>query len=159
MADYPLIFRIIHVVRSANFEAIVVADGRALMAFEDGAWWCHGVDPGALTEGGPAPVVAFEKFRSAFRHVLDDLAEESGSFEEFQRDAKTFFGTDAIEEARWDQALERLPKRGTVEEPFRGMSRMVPRPSAMVVTMLASYANVPMPSANEAESVALALAA
>ncbi len=129
------------------------------MAFEDGEWWCHGVEPGALTEGGGAPVVAFEKFRSAFRHVLDDLAEENGSFEAFQRDARMFFSADAVEETRWNQALAALREDANIEEPFRGMPRMAPRPSVMVVKVLANYTSTPMSQASESETVALPTAA
>ncbi len=35
MQSYPILFRIVHAVRSDRFEALVATDGRALMVFED----------------------------------------------------------------------------------------------------------------------------
>jgi hypothetical protein len=159
VADYPLLFRIAHVVRCEKFEALIVTEGRALMALEEGDWWCHGVEPGGLTENGEGPLVAFERFRLSLRHVLEDLSEESGSLEEFQRDARMFFSTDAVEEARWNEALRGLRSAAQIEEPFRDMERVPPRPSVMTIEMLASFANAPMRKATEVESVALPLAA
>ena len=77
--SYPILFRITHAVRCEQFEALVTTEGRALMAFEDDEWWCHGVEPGGITEHGDGPLVAYEAFRLSIRHVLDDLAEESAS--------------------------------------------------------------------------------
>ena len=159
MADYPLLFRITHAVRCASFEAIVVTDGRALMRVEDGEWWCHGVEPGGLTENGVAPIVAYEKFRTSFRHVLDDLAEESPSFEAFQRDARTFFSVDAVEEERWRNALYALRDGMEVEEPFRDMERIRPRPSVMCFKNLVEYKDGPMSMSSEADMVKLPEAA
>ena len=161
MADYPLLFRITHAVRCSNFEAIVVTDGRALMAFDDGEWWCHGVEPGGLTENGPAPSVAYEKFRSSFRHVLDDLAEESGSFEAFQRDARTFFNADAVEERHWHEALTVLRdmQDSEIDASFRGMQRLAPRPSVMWFRDLVEHGREPLGKPEQAEMVVLSKAA
>ncbi len=159
MADYPILYRITHVVRCVGFEAMVVIDGRVLLAPEDGEWWCHGVEPGALTEGGVAPFVAFEKFRSSLRHVLDDLAEECQSVEEFELSARKFFHTDSVEEVRWNRALDSVREGIALEEPFQDMQRMKPRPSVLTVKMLATYADVPMREVNDSETIALPTAA
>ena len=159
MADYPILFRITQVVRCAKFEALAVTEGRTLMAFEDGEWWCHGVEPGSVTENGDGPLIAFERFRLSFRHALDDLAEESDSFEAFQRDARMLFSTDAIEEERWNAAVESLRGGAEIEEPFRDMQRMPPRTSTMTIKLLVSYASAPLSSAAGSESIALPLAA
>src|SRR5215467_3007086 len=98
MPNYPILYRITHVVSCAYFDAWVVAEGRVLMTFEDDEWWSHGVDPGGLTESGDGPLPAFERFRASFRHALDDLATGCESIEEFRRDAQVFFATDVIDE-------------------------------------------------------------
>ena len=159
MAEYPLLFRITHSVRSDAFEALLVADGRALMAFEDGEWWCHGVEPGGMTENGAGPLVAFERFLLTFRHALDDLAEECGSYEEFQRDARMLFSTDAADESRWNGALAALRDGMEIEEPFRDMQRIRPRPSVLTIEKLLSFANAPMKRADVSDAPALPLAA
>lgn len=161
MPEYPLLFRITHAVRCAKFEALVITDGRALMAFEDDEWWCNGVDPGGLTENGEGPLVAFQRFRKAFQEVLDDLAEDGASFGTFEREAREFFATDGVELERWQRALEELQRRSgeQLEEPFRDMPRMVPRPSMMSIKLLSSYAHAPMVQAKDEETVALPKAA
>ena len=157
--SYPILFRITQAVRCEQFEALVTTEGRALMAFEDDEWWCHGVEPGGMTEHGDGPLVAYEAFRLSFRHVLDDLAEESASIEAFQRDAQEFFNADTVEESRWEMALEELRSNSNLDEAFRNMQRMTPRPSSMTIRMLRSYADTPMPNASESDSVALPEAA
>ena len=69
MQSYPILFRITHAVRCERFEALVTTEGRALMAFEDDEWWCHGVEPGGMTEHGDGPLVAYEAFRLSFRQA------------------------------------------------------------------------------------------
>ncbi len=159
MQSYPILFRIVHAVRSDRFEALVATDGRALMVFEDDEWWCHGVEPGGLTDHGDGPLVAFEAFRLSFRHVLDDLAEDSATLEDFQRDARMFFSADTVEESNWNKALDLLPSAADLDEAFRNMQRMSPRPSAMTIRILRSYADEPMPTAADSDSVALPVAA
>ena len=157
LTEYPLLFRLTHAVSCVKFEAIVVAEGRVLMALEEGAWWCKGVEPGGLANFSEGPFSAFERFRASFRHVLDDLAEESESFEDFRTEVSMLFRTDAVEESRWDRALEKLRLGTEIDEPFQAMPRMGPRESSLKIEMLVNYADVPLTS--EAESVALPLAA
>jgi len=70
-----------------------------------------------------------------------------------------FFSADTVEEARWNEALRGLGSGAQIEEPFRDMERVPPRPSRMMIEKLVSFANAPMRKAAEAESVALPLAA
>jgi hypothetical protein len=159
MADYPLIFRITHAVRSPGFEATVRVDGRALMTWEDGEWWCHGVDPGGLTENGDGPFVAYERFRLTFRQVLNDLAEEADSYEAFQRDARMFFSTDGVEEARWNRAVEALRQGAEVAEAFQELERVPPRPSVMTTVLLKNCSSAPLGDASKPGHETLVLAA
>ena len=89
MPDYPLLFRTTHAVRSGAFEARVTVDGRVLMAREDREWWCHGVDPGGMTENGDGPAVAYERFRLTFRQALDDLVPGARGVAPRGRDRRT----------------------------------------------------------------------
>jgi len=134
--DYPILFRTIHVVRCSKFEARISTEGRALMTMEDGLWWCHGVEPGGLTESGSVPVLAYEIFREAFRQTLDDLAEESTSYDDFVQRADRFFNPDPAEARRWERALEVLRATKQVEAPFAEMQRIPPRASTIEVKLL-----------------------
>ena len=159
MPDYPLLFRTTHAVRSGAFEARVTVDGRVLMAREDREWWCHGVDPGGMTENGDGPAVAYERFRLTFRQALDDLAEEADTYEAFQRDVRALFSTDGAEEARWFRALEELRRGAGIAEPFRGLSRTPPRPSVITTVLLKAYAGAPLDDTAESGHDTLVLAA
>lgn len=155
----PIQFRLNLAVQGKTFEAFVRVDGRALMVFEDGEWNCDGVEPGGLTRSGEVPFAAFEAFRAAFRHVLDDLAEESTTLADFQREVGMLFHTNARAAERWERAQRELTRGGELDEPFQTMPRSAPRPSRITVTPLSQPPSSSMPSPAEADSVALPIAA
>jgi len=135
----PLLYRLSHVVSCKGLKAVVRAEGRVLMAREAGEWWCHGVEPGGLTENAPTVRGAIDAFCSSFVVTLDDLAGNCGSFEAFEREARMLFNIDTIESARWHQALARMPADPSeLEEPFRGMSSRPVRPSVLSIGVLAT---------------------
>ena len=126
MADYPLIFKLTHNIRCRDSWARVVTQGRALMTLEDGEWWCHGVEPGGLTEHGPDPALAFAAFKAAYEVILQGLAADSGAFDEFRSKVNWFVGdADLAEDERWNQARARIRSGQAVEEPFNALRREV----------------------------------
>src|SRR5262245_45218383 len=109
MALYPVIFRFTQTVRCQEFTASIVGEGRALMEFEDGSWWCHGAEPGGLTANGETPQDAYARFRESLGWVIDDFASESLSFESFSKRVTDFMtDRDASELERWNEAVEAL---------------------------------------------------
>lgn len=125
MADYPLIVTLTFDIRCSEITARVVAHGRALMALEDGEWWCHGVDPGGLTANGENPAVAFSVYKQAFHDILHDLAQEAGGYEGFRRMVQEFVAdTDKNEAERWQAARNEIRTGSNVEDPFAALKRV-----------------------------------
>lgn len=103
--EYPLVFTLVHDLRFEIGATRVVSKGRALMAFEEGAWWCHGVEPGGITASGADPAAAFVAFKAAYAGILDDLATDSNDFGAFEQAVTHFVhDRDESEAARWDRA-------------------------------------------------------
>lgn len=124
MADYPLLFTLTHEIRCQNFSARVVSHGRALMVMEDGEWWCHGVEPGGITEHGTDPALAYASFKAAYAGILNDLAKDSESLDAFARAVRTFVtDKDATEAERWVRAREEIRAGKPVDEPFSHLRR------------------------------------
>jgi hypothetical protein len=137
VGEYPLIFTLTFDIRCSEFAARVVSHGRALMAAEDGEWWCHGVDPGGLTASGDNPAVAFSAFKQTFHEILlEDIAQEAGSFERFKRSVEAFVAdTDNNEAARWQKAREEIRAGTPVDGPFSELQRVTDTGEATVVVM------------------------
>ena len=159
MNGVPILFRHNHVVQGASFEAFIRVEGRALLVFEGAEWNCDGVEPGGLTRPGEKPDEAFERFRQAFRYVLDDLAEESHTFEEFRDEARMFFVTNPVEAATWDAAFEELTRGAEPGETFRSMQRAPYRPSSIRIELPGLTTTSPALSPSEIDTVALPIAA
>ena len=154
MLGYPLIFKLTHEIPSGNFTARVVIQGRALMVQEDGEWWCHGVEPGGLTEHGEQPVPAYVAFKAALGEILDDFAEQAKTFDDFAAAIKSFVG-EASDEERWEEARRQIQDgKAEIEEPFKAMRRERGRISAYASVMRLEQIGEP-----EKNDVALAEAA
>jgi hypothetical protein len=141
--EYPMQFRITHALKCANFESLIVADGRVLLAFEDEEWWCRGVQPGGLMAEGADPLLAYQYFRQAFVETLDDLAELAGSFEAFEREVRTFFHLDAVELLRWNQAVEDMRKDPTIADDLSGVEKMAQRESSITINLVKEFDRSP----------------
>ncbi len=125
MPEYPLILTLTFEVRRPKFSARVVAHGRALVAFEEGAWWCHGVEPGGLTAPGEDPMAAFKAYKLAFEGVLYDLADDASGFEDFRHAACCFIkDVDNNESERWHSARAEIRAGIAVAEPFSALKRV-----------------------------------
>ena len=134
MRAYPLIFRFSAVVANAAFRARVRGTGRALAVWEEGEWWCSGVEPGGLTEPGGSPVDAYLRFRKTLGEILGELAEECGSTERFSQRVGAFFAQrDEDDLARWHEALLML-RRGelSLTQDVARLPRETARTSAAV---------------------------
>lgn len=132
VAEYPLLFRITHEVRCGAFEGKVVTDGRVLVAFEDGEWWCHGVEPGGMTECGKTPLGAFKAFRDAYCSVLSDLTEDCDGADRFMAEVKAVFIRDQVEAERWSRAAEAMRSGAEHDdEEVKQLPRMGPRDSKL----------------------------
>jgi len=158
MADYPILFTLRHVVRGPSFEAIVTANGRTVINFDEGEWWCNGVEPGGLIEAGDGPSVAFERFAAGFRRTLDDICEGCRDLAAFQQEAGMFFKTDAAAEADWVAALSRIAGGSEIEEPFKKLPRKIWTESSLKIESIETLKFKPM-AAVEQEVRALPLAA
>lgn len=112
MDAYPLIFRFSSVVANDRFRARLRGTGRALAVFEDGEWWCAGVEPGGLTEAGASPVDAYLGFRRTLEEILQQLAEDSDSVQVFtERVGEFFLRADQHDRRRWMDAVEALRRK------------------------------------------------
>jgi hypothetical protein len=124
MADHPLFFKLTNEIRCEHFAARVIVEGRALMAFEDSEWWCHGVEPGGLTEHGQGPALAYAGFKVALGNILSDLAADTHSFESFQVAVRAFVEeADASEAERWQAARSQIRAGEPVEDFFSRLDR------------------------------------
>src|ERR1700739_3642005 len=87
----PLVFSFGPLVAGKGFVAGVGLQGRALVEEEEGETWFYGVNPGGVAADAATRGEAFVAFKQACLSVVLDLAEESGSFEEFKAGVERFF--------------------------------------------------------------------
>jgi len=110
--------------------------GSALICKEDdGNWWVYGVHPGGMAQFGASPLEAFANFRTSYKTVLFDIAEEASNFDAYKTEVELFYNECGEgEEARWESAVQSL-RDGTVvpEEPFSKLPRHAPESRACEV--------------------------
>jgi len=114
-------FTVRDTVSGNGFLAGITLYGRALVVREDdGKWWIYGVRPGAIAESGSTPEEAFLRFRNAYKNLLFDYAETSGTYEVFRHEVEQFYQQpDQEEEAVWMEAFRALRSGKLVpDEPF-----------------------------------------
>ncbi len=134
MKRFPLLFTYRDVVRSSSFVAHVEGHGRVLLGVEPTeGFWMYGVNPGSIAAYGETPDEAHTSFRIFYRDVLNDIAGESATFDDFAEGVRAFFGQEnrpnavewlaALEVVRRnDVALEGLPRR-PADEPWTKIER------------------------------------
>ena len=125
MAEYAVVFKIKELVAGNGWLAAVSAQGRALMAFEDGLWWMYGVQPGGMSVNGKTAPEAWHNFTLAFKRILSDHASETVYYENFAKDLGEFFAQiDEEDLTRWKQSRNAV-RSGTVtpDEPFIGLPK------------------------------------
>jgi hypothetical protein len=157
---YPVFFTFQELVYGRGFVAGVTGSGRALMVREDdGAWWTYGVEPGGLAGNGGAPDAAFAAFRSAFREVLLDIAEECEDFTAFGRRIAEFVrDVDEVDGARWTAAAKAV-RAGRVSEDrhFESLDRL--DYETLCQHEVVNLATVPRPTPERNQVATLATAA
>ena len=101
----PLLYGVRRAVVGTGFLAGVDIKGRALLEYEDDAWWVVGVQPGGVLASGDTPSDAWSAFKDAVTAILFDSAGLAQSFDAFAEDV-TMFGTQRNEVAgeRWSEA-------------------------------------------------------
>ena len=108
---YPVLFTFRDVIIGDGYVAHVEASGRFVI--EDKGTgedvWISGVNPGGLAAKGTSQKEAAEAFRSSYRTVLIDLAEESIDFNTFKSQVETFYrSTCKATEQDWQEAVIRV---------------------------------------------------
>ena len=91
-STYPLLFTYRDILLGDGFVAGVATMGRSLMVEEgENDFWIYGVDPGGIAAGGESQKEAASEFRSMYRTVLFDIADEARTYEEFKTAVEAFF--------------------------------------------------------------------
>jgi hypothetical protein len=155
MASYPLLFTYRDTLFGAGFVVEVVTTGRALGVDEsDGSVWIYGVNPGAIAEYGATLIEAHAAFRDAYRKVLLDTANSTGSYEEFKREVERFFHASDNDAARWAEAVAAV-REGRVDAALPRERADSPRGVRVSIKPMAEVTS----HDNQPEVVAEALAA
>lgn len=131
------------------------------MKEEHGKWWMYGVRPAGIAASGENIEDAFLRFRSAYKEILFDIAQESASFQQFEEEVERFFNendADNEDERLWEKALATVRTTAcSPPAPFANLPRLSPEnhPSFIKVERLDAGANVRLtPSENVADTYA-----
>src|SRR5258708_38636543 len=90
--EHPILLTLQDSVSGDGFLARITMSGRALMRREDdGKWWMYGVRPAGIATSGENIEDAFLRFRSRYKEILFDIAQESQSFNDFSIAVERFF--------------------------------------------------------------------
>lgn len=150
---YPVMFTYQDLIFGDGFLTDVTIRGRAAIQRDGDTWWMYGVRPAGIAEHGGNPAEAFLNFRSSYKEVLFDIADECEDYDSFKTEVERFFHEpDHLEEEKWNNAYQLL-KDGKVEpEPpfFSALPKQSPesRPTAIDVTRLDSKGQRQSYSAN-----------
>jgi len=153
IAHHPLIFTLQDAISGNGFLAGITLVGRALMERDaEGKWWLYGVCPGGLAESGDSPQDTFMRFRSRYKEVLIDIAQEKSTYAEFKAEVERFFHEiDPQDARRWEDALGAIRSGNLVPpEPFSDLPREKPeqKPCAINVEELSREGKHFAPSYN-----------
>jgi hypothetical protein len=110
---YPLVFSFRNLIAGNGYLAAVAMHGRVVLAEGiaaaeggDQETWMYGVQPGDIAGGAQEKTVAFAAFKKNYGDVLQDIAAEATSFEEFKTKATEFFNeVNEPNLADWERAL------------------------------------------------------
>ena len=114
-----------------GFVARITLSGRTLIKLEDdGKWWMYGVQPAGIAASGSNIDEAFLRFRTGYKEILSDIAQESRDFAAFRDEVERFFSEPDVddEDARlWDYSLETVRSANCqLPAPFSGLPRQTP---------------------------------
>jgi len=131
LKEHPIMLTLQDSISGNGFLARITISGRSLMRMEDdGQWWMYGVRPAAIAASGANIEEAFLRFRSRYKEILFDIAQESTTFEDFASEVERFFNesdADNEDERLWEQALSAI-RSGTCQPPtpFANLPRRAP---------------------------------
>jgi hypothetical protein len=128
--NHPIMITLQDAISGKGFLARITMSGRTLMREEDGKWWMYGVSPAGIATSGQNIDEAFLRFRTSYKEILFDIAQESADFQQFREEVERFFNEpDADDEdARlWDEALQAIRNcQNPPPEPFGDLPRKTP---------------------------------
>jgi len=163
LKEHPIMLTLQDSISGNGFLARITMSGRTLMRKEeDGKWWMYGVRPAGIAASGVNIEEAFLRFRTRYKEILFDIAQESRKFEDFASAVERFFNeTDADneDERLWECALAAI-RRGTSQPPtpFANLPRWSPEtnPSFIKIERVDAKANDVrlMPSDNVVDTYA-----
>jgi hypothetical protein len=161
--EHPIIITLQDGISGNGFSARITMSGRTLMRQEDdGRWWMYGVRPAGIAASGENIDEAFLRFRTRYKEILMDIAQESQTFESFKDELTRFFeenDADNEDERTWESSLSAIRKDScNPPAPFSNLPRQSPEssPSFMKVERVDTLAKDKrlMPSDNIVEGYA-----
>ena len=118
--EHPIMLTLQDSISGNGFFARITMSGRTLMRKEDdGKWWMYGVRPAGIAASGENIDEAFLNFRSTYKDILFDTAQESKAFEDFAEAVQRFFDegdSDNQDEQLWESALHTI-RTGCLQPP------------------------------------------
>ena len=162
LKEHPIMLTLQDSISGNGFHARITMSGRTLMRHEEGKWWMYGVRPAGIAASGENIEDAFLRFRTRYKEVLFDVAQESRTFEDFASQVERFFNesdADNEDERRWENALASIRSGGwNPPTPFANLPRRAPEahPSFIKVERVDAEAKDVrlMPSENVIDSYA-----
>jgi hypothetical protein len=125
MQTYAMFFAFKDVIACGQYKALIKANGRALLTFEDEKWWVYGVQPGGMAATGMEIKEALVNFNKTFGGIMRDIASETDCPNEFERVARKFFDkVDKVDEELWEDARIKLREEKNVAEGLGSMKRI-----------------------------------
>jgi hypothetical protein len=120
LKEHPIMLTLQDSISGNGFFARITMSGRTLMRKEDdGKWWMYGVRPAGIAASGENIDEAFLNFRSTYKDILFDTAQESQTFEDFDKAVQRFFDegdSDNQDERLWEAALQTI-RAGCLQPP------------------------------------------
>lgn len=149
LREHPIMVTLQDTVSGNGFLARITLSGRALMRKEqdDNKWWMYGVRPAGIAASGDNIEDAFLRFRSGYKEILFDIAQESLSFEGFATEVERFFNENDVDnedERLWESALTAIRSNSCQPPtPFANLPRRSPEshPSFIKVERVDSQAS------------------
>src|SRR6266404_7535939 len=119
LKEHPIMLTLQDSISGNGFLARITMSGRTLMRQEDGKWWMYGVRPAGIAASGENIDEAFLNFRSSYKNILFDIAQESKTFEDFYKVVQRFFDegdSHNEDEQLWEAALQTI-RSGCLQPP------------------------------------------
>ena len=131
LTNHPIMLTLQDSISGNGFLARITMSGRSLMRHEDGKWWMYGVRPAGIAASGQNIDEAFRRFRTSYKEILMDIAQESQTFEAFEAQVRHFFDdndADNEDERQWEASLAAIRGMGASEPPapFSDLPRRTP---------------------------------